>query len=59
MAKLFCQSSTLLKEVKPSDDLEKKENDEQKEPTNDEIEKNMILKEINNILCYLALRNLN
>ena len=42
MAKPFYQSSTVLKELTPSDELDKEEDDEQKEPKNDEVEKKII-----------------
>ena len=42
MAKPFYQNSTLLKSVKPSDDLEKEEDDDQKIPKNDEVEEKII-----------------
>ena len=44
MAKPFYTSSTLLKEVGTVDELEKEEDDEQKEPKNEEVEKKIISK---------------
>ena len=39
MAKPFYTSSSLLKEVVTSEELEKDENEELKEPKNDDVEK--------------------
>ena len=42
MAKPFYQSCTLLKEVGTADELEKDEDEEQKEPKSEEVEKKII-----------------